>query len=89
MEQKQKKYLYVIYMVRYLRHLRHSRCHKSGTEKNFYIYINIYINLPKLGFCGNTVPFHAFLQIFYYCIFFVLKCRICRFCRIYIHTGEK
>ena len=43
MEQKQKKYLYVIYMVRYLRHLRHSRCHKSGTEKNFYIYINIYI----------------------------------------------
>ena len=45
----------------------------------------------------DLIPFHSdhvfsdhvFLLIFYYCIFFVLKCRICRFCRMYIHTGEK
>ena len=45
-------------MVRDLRDLRDSRCHKYGTEKIFYIYIYIYINLPKLGFYGlDTVPF--------------------------------
>ena len=60
-------------------------------RKNFYIYIYIYINLPKLGFYGlDTVPFRpCIFTVFQNCIFFVLKWRFCRFCRIYIHTGEK
>ena len=71
--EKQKKYLYMIYMGVTLWHLWHSRCHKSGTEKNFYIYMYIYINLPKLGFYRlDTVPFRPciftdFLILYIFC----------------------
>ena len=60
-------------------------------RKNFYIYIYIYINLPKLGFYGlDTVPFRpCIFTVFQNCIFFVLKWVFWVFWVIYIHTGEK